>query len=158
MQITPHRHEGEHALLYHGNYKPVIITPLGAELTPAEADLFAKHKPYGFILFGKHCQSREQVQKLVADLRACAGDDCIISIDQEGGRVARMRAPVWQNFPAAAAMDDVYQKYKDLGRMIAEDGVNVNFAPCLDVVPKGGKCDAIGDRCFSSNPAGANGS
>lgn len=133
-------------------YKPVIITPLGAELTQAEAELFAKHKPYGFILFAKHCQTHEQVQKLTADLRACVGDDCVISIDQEGGRVARMRAPHWQNFPAAATMGNVYQTYLDLGRMIAADGLNVNFAPCLDVVPDGGTCAAIGDRCFSSNP------
>jgi beta-N-acetylhexosaminidase len=132
--------------------KPVIITPLGAELTQAEADLFARHKPYGFILFGKHCQTREQVQKLIADLKACTDGDCVIAIDQEGGRVARMRAPEWQNFPAAAMMNNVYQTYKDLGAMIAADGINVDFAPCLDVVPEGGKCDAIGDRCFSSHP------
>jgi len=132
--------------------KPVIITPLGPVLSEQEKELFAHHKPYGFILFGSHCETPDQVQKLCADLRACAGDDCIISIDQEGGRVARMREPQWQNFPAPADMADVCQTYFDLGSMLKADGINVDFAPCLDVVASGDQCDAIGDRCFSPDP------
>jgi len=134
------------------NKKPVMLTPLDAVLSEGEKTLYAKHKPYGFCLFGKHCETPEQLQKLCTDLRACAGDDVVIAIDQEGGRVARMREPQWQNFPAAANMDDVYQNYFDLGSMLRDNGITMNFAPCLDVVPNGGKCDAIGDRCFSSNP------
>ncbi len=137
---------------YHGNRKPVMLTPQGAVLSAEEKGLYAKHKPYGFILFGKHCQTPEQVQKLCADLRDYAGDDVVIAIDQEGGRVARMREPEWQNFPAAADMQDVYQTYLELGSMLKGNGLTMNFAPCLDVVPDGGTCDAIGDRCFSSDP------
>lgn len=133
------------------NKKPVILTPLGPVLSAEEKELFAKHKPYGFILFKNHCESPTQVKKLCADLRACAGDDCAISIDQEGGRVARMRAPHWPEFPAAANMDDVRQTYVDLGSMLMAEGVNVDFAPCLDVIADGDQCDAIGDRCFSSD-------
>lgn len=132
--------------------KPVMLTPLGAVLSEAEKDLYIKHKPYGFCLFGKHCETPEQLQKLCAGLRECSGDDVMIAIDQEGGRVARMREPEWQNFPAAANMGDVYQTYLALGDMLYENGINTNFAPCLDIVPKNGKCDAIGDRCFSSDP------
>jgi beta-N-acetylhexosaminidase len=132
--------------------KPVVLTPLRAVLSEQEKDLFSLHKPYGFILFGKHCETPVQLQKLCSDLRACAGDDCIISIDQEGGRVARMRAPAWKNFPPAANMDDAYQTYFDLGKMLSDNGINTNFAPCLDVVADGDQCDAIGDRCFSPDP------
>lgn len=152
MNTVQKQGEG-HALLFPvKDKKPVVLTPLGLELTDAEADLFAKHKPAGFILFKHNCDNSDQVKKLTSDLRAAAGDDCIISVDQEGGRVARMREPHWQNFPAAADMDDVYQTYRDLGEMLFDNGFNTDFAPCLDVVPEGGKCDAIGDRCFSSDP------
>ena len=132
--------------------KPVILTPLGTELAPEEAELYAKYRPYGFILFGKHCENPEQVKKLIADLRAATGDDCVISVDQEGGRVARMREPLWPNFHAPADMDDVYKNYYQIGTMLKTEGFNVNYAPCLDVVPEDGKCDAIGDRCFSPDP------
>lgn len=132
--------------------KPVIITPLGPVLSEDEKELFSKHKPYGFILFKNHCENPAQVKKLCADLRACAGETCVISIDQEGGRVARMRAPEWPIFPAAANMDDVRQTYRDLGEMLKTEGVNVDFAPCLDVIADGDQCDAIGDRCFSPDP------
>ena len=134
------------------NQKPVIITPLDSVLTEAEADLFSKHRPYGFILFGKHCENPDQVKALVKALKDSAGNDCIISIDQEGGRVARMREPQWQNFPTAADMNDPYETYKQLGTMLKDEGIDVNFAPCLDVVPQGCRADAIGDRCFSSDP------
>lgn len=129
-----------------------MLTPLGAVLSDEEKELYSKHKPFGFCLFAKHCETPEQVQKLCTDLRACAGDDVVIAIDQEGGRVARMREPQWKNFPAAANMIDVYQTYFDLGAMLRDNGITMNFAPCLDVVPEGEKCDAIVDRCFSSNP------
>lgn len=135
------------------NKKPVIITPQSAVLSPEEAELYAKHKPYGFILFKHHCVSPEQLRKLIVDLKNAAGGDCIISVDQEGGRVARLRQPNWPEFPAASAMDDVYHTYNQIGRMLHDEGFNLNYAPCLDVVPYGGQSDAIGDRCFSSDPA-----
>ena len=147
MRITPPHHAGGHALSS-ADKKPVIITPLGTVLTEAEKELFALHKPYGFILFKHNIDNPEQVRKLCADLRECAGDDVVISIDQEGGRVARMRKPHWPEFPAAAKMDDVYKTYLDLGDMLYSNGINTNFAPCLDVVADGDQCDAIGDRCF----------
>ena len=143
---------GQPALSCPGNKKPVMLTPLGAVLSEEEKDLYANHKPYGFCLFAKHCETPQQLQKLCADLRACVGDDVMIAIDQEGGRVARMREPHWKNFPAAADMTDVHKTYRDLGDMLYQNGLNTNFAPCLDVVPAGEKCDAIGDRCFSSDP------
>ena len=154
MKSTDLQQEGVHALLSPAkNQKPVVLTPLGADLSPEEAELYSQHKPYGFILFGKHCQNQTQLRKLISDLRAAAGDDCIISVDQEGGRVARMREPHWSNFPAAAHMDDVYKNYFNIGKMLKAEGFNVNYAPCLDVIPVKEEADAIGDRCFSSSPS-----
>jgi beta-N-acetylhexosaminidase len=134
------------------NTKPVILTPLDAALSDNEKKLYSKHKPYGFILFQKHCQNPEQLQKLIADLKEVAGEDVIISVDQEGGRVARLKAPNWPEFPAPATMDNVFDTYKSIGQMMAKESFNLDYAPCLDVVPEGAQCDAIGDRCFSSDP------
>ena len=132
--------------------KPVMLTPLGPVLTEDEKDLYAAHTPFGFCLFGHNCQDLDQVKTLCADLRSVAGDDVVIAIDQEGGRVARMREPHWSNFPAAADMLDVYGTYKQIGHMLKDHGITMDFAPCLDVVPQGGTCDAIGNRCFSPIP------
>jgi beta-N-acetylhexosaminidase len=129
-----------------------MLTPQGAVLTAEEMVLYSDHQPFGFCLFGNHCENPDQLRALCDDLRDAAGETCVIAIDQEGGRVARMREPHWQNFPAAADMDDVYQTYFDLGLMLVDHGITMNFAPCLDVVPTGGQCDAIGNRCFSSDP------
>lgn len=129
-----------------------MLTPLGLELTAEERALYSEHKPYGFCLFGKHCDNPTQMRELTTSLRDVAGDDVVIAIDQEGGRVARMRGPHWKEFPAAAKMDDVYTTYRAIGEMLADVGVTMDFAPCLDVIPEGGRCDAIGDRCFSSDP------
>ena len=118
-----------------------------------EGALYAAHRPFGFILFKKHCENPTQLKKLCADLRAAAGGDCVIAIDQEGGRVARLRGPHWPEFPAAAKMDDVYQTYKDIGLMLHAEGITLDFAPCLDVVADSDQCDAIGDRCFSPDPS-----
>lgn len=153
MRIIPPRQVGGRALSYQNkSIKPVMITPQGAELSPEERAIYTQHRPYGFILFGRHCENPQQLKKLCADLKSTVGEECVIAIDQEGGRVARMREPEWPNFPAAAQMQDVYKTYSDLGAMLRSHGLTMNFAPCLDVVPQGGRADAIGDRCFSSDP------
>lgn len=129
-----------------------MLTPQGLELTAEEAELYARHKPYGFCLFRKNIDNPDQLKKLCTDLKNAVGDDCVIAVDQEGGRVARLRGPHWAEFPAAAAMTDVYQTYFDIGSMLSDCGIAMDFAPCLDVVPTGVRCDAIGDRCFSPDP------
>jgi beta-N-acetylhexosaminidase len=129
-----------------------MLTPQDSVLSDAEVGLYREHKPFGFCLFSKHCENPDQLKKLCADLKKAVGDDCVIAIDQEGGRVARMRGPHWPEFPAAANMNDVYQTYFEIGTMLADHGITMNFAPCLDVVPHGARCDAIGDRCFSPDP------
>lgn len=141
--------------------KPVILTPQSKTLTDEEAVLYEQGKPFGFILFGKHCGSPEQVQNLCADLRDAVGWHCPILIDQEGGRVARMVEPHWHRLYPAKSFGDLYRRNFDMGaeavmlqyraiaKMLGHDGVDVNCAPCLDCVPAGATADAIGDRCFS---------
>lgn len=134
-----------------------------AEIDDALAGFARSARPWSFILFREACVSRAQVTKLCADLREAAGHDAVIYIDQEGGRVARMRGPNWPAWPAAARYGELYAKDATLGfeaaklghRLIAHElkqvGVNADYAPVLDV-PVEGAHDIIGDRAFSRDP------
>lgn len=132
----------------------------GPELLAEERAFFAETDPLGFILFQRNCETPAQVQKLVQDLRASVGRaDAPVLIDQEGGRVARLKPPHWPEFPPAMAYADLYAKdaaagleAADLGgRLIAHElaalGVTVDCAPVLDV-PQPGADPIIGDRAF----------
>ena len=136
---------------------PVIVSCSGLTATPAEKALFSDMKPFGFILFGRNIADKVQLKKLCTDLRASVGWDCPILIDQEGGRVRRMRPPHWPDYPSMKVIGD----YDDKDRLIAsirgisddlnEVGIDVDCAPVLDVLFEKTH-DAIGDRAFSHDP------
>ncbi|MGE3143763.1 MAG: glycoside hydrolase family 3 N-terminal domain-containing protein, partial [Hyphomonadaceae bacterium] len=121
-------------------------------------------KPWGFILFREACVSRAQVKRLCADLREASGHDSVIHIDQEGGRVARLKAPEWPQWPPAAAYGALYARDRQAGleaaklgyRLIANElrgmGVDADYAPVLDLPAPGGD-PIIGDRAFAADPA-----
>ena len=132
----------------------------GTLLTSEEAAFFTKTNPYGFILFARNCESPQQVAKLVRDLKAISGRERVpVLIDQEGGRVARLKPPHWPAFPtasslAAIASRDIEQAKKAVylnARLIASEltalGITVNCAPLADL-PVEGAHDVIGDRAF----------
>jgi beta-N-acetylhexosaminidase len=82
----------------------------GTDLLDSERDFFRDADPAGFILFRRNCEDREQMRRLTDALRDVAGrPDVPILIDQEGGRVARMKPPVWPEFPAGEAFDRLYR-------------------------------------------------
>ena len=88
----------------------VIYGLSGEALTADERAFFRDSDPSGYILFRRNCASREQLRALTDDLRAIHGRDGLpILIDQEGGRVARMRPPVWPEFPAGERFAALYQ-------------------------------------------------
>jgi beta-N-acetylhexosaminidase len=136
----------------------------GLELTPDERAFFRDADPTGFILFRRNCESADQMQRLTSELREVSGrPEVPILIDQEGGRVARMRPPEWASFPPAENFDRLYQlapssaieaarsNARALGLMLRDVGVNVNALPLLDVRQEGAS-DIIGDRAFGSQP------
>ena len=87
-----------------------IYGPEGLELTREEKRFFRDAEPAGFILFRRNCADPEQLLRLTDSLRELTGrTDLPILIDQEGGRVARMRPPVWPAFPAAERFAHLYQ-------------------------------------------------
>ncbi|MAR57002.1 MAG: beta-N-acetylhexosaminidase, partial [Rickettsiales bacterium] len=124
---------------------------------------FESHPPYGFILFQKHCQSPQQVTQLVRDLRACVAHEAPVFIDMEGGRVARLKPPYWELFPAAevfaeawlrdpqTAEDACYANARHLAETLTACGINANCAPLADLRIRGAH-DIIGDRAFGESP------
>ena len=133
-------------------------------LSDDERSFFRDADAAGFILFKRNCETREQLLRLTDSLRDLYGrDDVPILIDQEGGRVARMRPPEWPAFPAAERFALLYQKApssaieaarsnaRALGLMLRGVGVNVNALPLLDVRQEGAS-DIIGDRALGSEP------
>ena len=136
----------------------------GTELGAEEAAFFRDARPAGYILFARNIVSREQLWRLTDGLRELEGHDGVpILIDQEGGRVARMRPPEWQAFPSGEAFDRLYQlapssaieaarvNARALGLMLHEVGVNVDCMPMLDVRQPGAN-DIVGDRALGSEP------
>ena len=143
----------------------VIFGCSGPELTDAERAFFSATNPLGFILFQRNCETPAQVKKLVADLRACVDrPDAPVLIDQEGGRVARLRLPHRREVTGAEAHADVYDSDPDWGleggglggRLIAAAlsalGSTVDCAPVL-VVPQPGADPIIGNRAFGPDGA-----
>lgn len=136
----------------------------GPELLAEEVDFFRDAQPAGYILFKRNIESREQLRRLTDAVRNLEGHDEVpILIDQEGGRVARMRPPEWPAFPAGEAFDHLYQlapssaieaarvNARALGLMLHEAGVNVDCLPMLDV-RQPGATDIVGDRALGSEP------
>lgn len=134
---------------------PVIYGCEGITLTSDEQKFFSKAQPLGFILFERNCQSPTQVKALIAQLKACVNHtDVPILIDQEGGRVVRLKPPHWQSRPAAKTLTSaqaVYDNALSIAYELAELGVTVNCAPCADLLIEGAD-DIIGDRAFSADP------
>ncbi len=136
----------------------------GPALSADEAAFFRETRPWGFILFGRNIQTPEQVRALTAALRETLGDaKAPILIDQEGGRVARLKPPHWQARPPAARFGALHDDDPELAReatylnarLIAHDlaclGITVDCLPVLDV-PQPGAHDIIGDRAFAADP------
>lgn len=134
---------------------PVIYGCEGLILTQAEQHFFNKAQPLGFILFERNCQSPSQVKELIIQLKACVDHkDVPILIDQEGGRVVRLKPPRWLPRPAAKTFTSaqaVYDNALSMAQELSDLGITVNCAPCADLLIEGAD-DIIGDRAFSADP------
>jgi len=136
----------------------------GEALTADERAFFREADSTGYILFRRNIADLAQLKALTDDLRALHGrDDLPILIDQEGGRVARMRPPVWPAFPPAWTFAELYARApmtaiqaartnaQAIAAMLREAGVNVDALPLLDVRQEGAN-DIIGDRALGAEP------
>lgn len=141
----------------------VIFGCSGPALTGEEREFFRSANPLGLILFDYNCETPEQIAALTASFREAVGRaDAPVLIDQEGGRVARLKAPHWRHPPPSAVFAEAAKKDLDLAcraarlnaRLMARDlravGVTVDCAPVIDV-PVPGADDIIGDRALGAD-------
>jgi beta-N-acetylhexosaminidase len=143
-----------------------LITGLAGELpTPEERAFLRDAQPCGLILFQRNCRTPDQVRRLVGEATAAIGGaDVLVLIDQEGGRVCRLRPPQWRSLPPARAYGTLFARDAARGRHAAElaarltaadlrdIGINTNCVPVLDV-PVPGAHDIIGTRAYGETPA-----
>ena len=140
--------------------KAFITGVAGQELTRDERELIAASRPAGLILFARNIRSREQACDLVADFRAAAGDErVLVLVDQEGGRVQRLKPPLASLLPPAAAYAAHFPDDRDaavaaawsVARLLADElrafSINTDCAPVADL-PVPGAHDIIGNRAF----------
>lgn len=141
--------------------RAVILGCTGEVLSADERGFFAEADPAGFILFRRNCGTPDQVRRLVASLRESVNRTAApVLIDQEGGRVARLRPPHWRRYPSAAQIaalpDPLAEQAAWLGaRLIADDlarlGITVDCLPVLDL-PVASADPVIGDRAYGGEP------
>lgn len=143
---------------------PAIFGLAGLELSADERAFFRDADPAGYIIFGRNIADRRQLRALTDSLRAIHGrEKLLITIDQEGGRVARLKPPQWPAWPAAGLFDALYEiapasaiaavraNAEAMGHDLAEVGITCTHAPVLDVRQPGAH-DVIGDRAFGREP------
>jgi beta-N-acetylhexosaminidase len=143
---------------------PAIFGLSGKVLTPDEIAFFKDADPAGYILFGRNVETREQVRALTDALRAIHGrEQLLITVDQEGGGVTRLKPPEWLAWPWGAAFDRLYDiapasaieaaraNAEAMGHDLAEVGITCTHAPVLDVRQHGAH-EVIGDRAYGFEP------
>ena len=134
--------------------KPAIIGLAGPALLPEEAALLRRHRPKGIILFTRNIRNNTQLAGLIDSIRQELPADGLLMVDQEGGRVARLKPPCWPELPPAGTLKTEQAALAHgvaLGRMCREAGFDVITAPVLDLAWPGGS-DVIGDRAISGDP------
>ncbi|MCB1384915.1 MAG: beta-N-acetylhexosaminidase [Nitratireductor sp.] len=144
--------------------KAFITGVSGTSLTSDERHFMDNEHPWGLILFARNIDTPRQVHRLIDDYREAVGrGDAPVLIDQEGGRVQRLRPPHWHDYASGRQLGDVWRHDRKAGeelirlhsRLIAHDlallGINVDCLPVLDV-PVSGAHDVIGARAYSTDP------
>lgn len=143
--------------------KAMILGCSGLTLTSDEKALYQAEQPWGFILFARNISEPAQISDLVAAMRECVGRNAPVLIDQEGGRVQRIRPPILPHYPSAQMLGDLYRSDRQAGlraawlmsRLHAFDltkfGINVDCLPVLDV-PVEGSSNVIGNRAYGGDP------
>jgi beta-N-acetylhexosaminidase len=138
-----------------------ILGLSGPQLTREESDFFKDADPWAFILFARNVESPSQVRRLCDDLRRVVGRQALIFVDQEGGRVQRLKAPQWRPYPSGAVYSQLYDMNAAIGlraaylgyRLIADDlravGITADCAPVLDL-PQPDADPIISDRALGT--------
>ena len=134
-----------------------ILGVEGLALSPGERAFLRDADPWGFILFARNVETPDQLRRLTDDLRETVGRDAVVMTDQEGGRVQRLRAPHWTDWPAAmdSAADGaraVELRHRLMGQELRAVGIDADAAPCLDIADEATH-PFLRNRCFGTDAA-----
>ncbi|MEO9823989.1 MAG: glycoside hydrolase family 3 N-terminal domain-containing protein [Paracoccaceae bacterium] len=132
-----------------------ILAPAGPDLSPEESAFFKDANPWGFILFARNCETPDQLRRLTSNLREAVGRNAPILIDQEGGRVQRMRAPHWKEWmppldQVPAGPRAMYLRGLLIGTELVAHGIDVNCAPSADIA-RDKTHPFLRNRCYGEN-------
>ena len=141
-------------------YGATILDAEGLRLTAEEKAFFRSANPFGFILFARNIDTPDQVRALCDELRETVGRMAPITIDQEGGRVQRLRSPVWREWlppldhvtaAGDSASEAMYLRYRIIAEELRDLGIDSNCAPLVDVAAPTTH-DFLKNRCYGFDP------
>jgi|TARA_B110000305_G_scaffold133837_1_gene149378 beta-N-acetylhexosaminidase len=144
--------------------RPIVVGLHGTELTPTEQKWLPQLMPYGVILFSRNIESKTQVKALTNQVIEKIGSDAVVLVDQEGGRVQRLKSPKWPDLPSALQIGKLWRVNQFagleaanllgqvIGSTLAELRITHTCAPVIDLLHS--EADpVIGDRAFGVTPA-----
>ena len=143
------------------SFGATILDADGLRLSKDEIAFFRDADPFGFILFARNIDEPDQVYALCSDFRDAVGRDAPITIDQEGGRVQRLRAPTWTDWRPPldfiqAAGDNaeraMYLRYRHIAHELKALTIDSNCAPMVDLIVDETH-DFLRNRCYGTSPA-----
>ncbi|MFD2738735.1 beta-N-acetylhexosaminidase [Sulfitobacter aestuarii] len=143
------------------SFGATILDAEGLRLSADEKALFRAVNPFGFILFARNIDSPDQIRALCDDFREAVGYDAVITIDQEGGRVQRLRAPLGREWlpplefvhrSGDQAERAMYLRYRLIADELHALGIDSNCAPMVDLAGDTTH-DFLRNRCYGSDPA-----
>ena len=134
----------------------------GPELLAGERAFFRDYDPFGFILFARNVETPDQLRRLTADLRDAVGRDAPVLVDQEGGRVQRLRAPYWREWEPPldtvarsasrdAAVSAMYLRARIIAAELRDVGIDADCAPVADVA-RDCTHPFLKNRCYGTDP------
>ncbi|OED47950.1 beta-hexosaminidase [Rhodobacteraceae bacterium (ex Bugula neritina AB1)] len=140
-------------------YGATILDAEGVRLTADEKAFFRDADPFGFILFARNLDTPGQIQALCSEFREAVGRNCLITIDQEGGRVQRLRKPLARNWrppleqvqlAGEDAVRSMYLRYRLIAHELNTLGIDSNCAPIADIVTMETH-EFLKSRCYGTN-------
>ena len=143
-------------------YGAYIFGCRGPHLEFDELKFFSNSNPFGFILFSRNVENPEQLRRLVGELKNAVGRNAPVLIDQEGGRVQRLRPPYWREWPPPldqseglaldAAERAMWIRYRKISGELRGCGINVNCVPMADVATEATH-PIVKNRCYGRDAA-----